>query len=109
MHPLDNVIWEALTTRQSQFAETKDTARKFIREVSPLAGVQAADENGYTSLAALVGARASAGICRGHRGGRDTPSEGDDPASPWRIPRRRSQARNTSDRLDSKSRTRPWL
>src|SRR5258708_25366173 len=34
MHPLDNVIWQALTTRQTQFAEGADRARRFVRERS---------------------------------------------------------------------------
>jgi hypothetical protein len=38
MHPLDNVIWKALTTRQAEFAESFDQARRFMPEVSlPLA------------------------------------------------------------------------
>ena len=37
MHPLDNIIWKALTTRQAEFAESFDQARRFVPEVSPLA------------------------------------------------------------------------
>jgi hypothetical protein len=40
MHPLDNVIWQALTTRQVEFAESFEGARRFTAEVSPLAGFQ---------------------------------------------------------------------
>ena len=29
MHPLDNIIWRALTTRQAEFAESFDVARRF--------------------------------------------------------------------------------
>ena len=37
MHPLDNVIWKALTTRQAEYAESFNQARRFMPEVSPLA------------------------------------------------------------------------
>jgi predicted GNAT family acetyltransferase len=55
MHPLDNVIWQALTTRQSQFAEGSANARRFVREVSPLSGFEEPSEANYAALAALVG------------------------------------------------------
>src|SRR5581483_7293764 len=54
MHPLDNVIWQALTTRQARFAETCGCARKFVPEVSPLGGFEKPDDDGYASLARLV-------------------------------------------------------
>ena len=54
MHPLDNVIWQALTTRQSHFAEACAQARKFVPEVGPLAAFSEPGEEGYESLAALV-------------------------------------------------------
>lgn len=50
MHPLDNVIWQALTTRQVEFAESFERARRFTAEVSPLAGFQEASPEGYESL-----------------------------------------------------------
>jgi predicted GNAT family acetyltransferase len=56
MHPLDNVIWQALTTREAHFAESNDQARRFIREVTSLAGFIEPSERGYASLAELVGA-----------------------------------------------------
>ena len=34
MHPLDNIIWQALTTRQAEFAESFDQARRFMPEVT---------------------------------------------------------------------------
>jgi hypothetical protein len=48
MHALDNVIWQALTTRQSQFAECFDQARRFLREVTSLAAFEEANAQGYT-------------------------------------------------------------
>jgi GNAT superfamily N-acetyltransferase len=55
MHPLDNVIWTALNTRQSEFAESFGQARRFIPEVSPLAAFAEPTRAGYESLAGLVG------------------------------------------------------
>lgn len=55
MHPLDNVIWQALTTRQTGFAESFDQARRFPREVTSLGGFHQPTDRGYESLAGLVG------------------------------------------------------
>jgi ribosomal protein S18 acetylase RimI-like enzyme len=55
MHPLDNVIWTALNTRQSEFAEAFGQARRFTPEVSPLAAFAEPTLEGYESLAGLVG------------------------------------------------------
>lgn len=55
MHPLDNVIWNALTTRQAEFAEGLDQARRFMPEVTSLAGFHEPTTEGYKSLAALLG------------------------------------------------------
>lgn len=54
MHPLDNVIWQALTTRQQQFAESFDHARRFVQEVGPLGAFVEPSDDGYVSLAGLV-------------------------------------------------------
>jgi ribosomal protein S18 acetylase RimI-like enzyme len=62
MHPLDNVIWQALTTRQTHFAETFDQARKFVHEVSPLAAFRNETNEGYESLAGLLGPAGTAGL-----------------------------------------------
>jgi len=55
MHPLDNIIWTALTTRHSQFAIGFGSARRFIAEVSPLSGFERPNHDGYHSLASLAG------------------------------------------------------
>ena len=55
MHPLDNVIWQALTTRQVSFAESAGQARRFPHEVTLLAGFEAPNDAGYGSLAELIG------------------------------------------------------
>jgi len=54
MHPLDNVIWQALTTRQAQFAQSFGTARRFVPAVGPLAAFIKPDDEGYESLAELA-------------------------------------------------------
>jgi ribosomal protein S18 acetylase RimI-like enzyme len=54
MHPLDNVIWQALTTRQTEFAESSEEASRFVPEVSPLAGLREPTAEGYESLAELL-------------------------------------------------------
>ncbi|HTS37899.1 MAG TPA: GNAT family N-acetyltransferase [Candidatus Solibacter sp.] len=54
MHPLDNVIWQALTTRQAHFAEGSGAGRRFIPDVSPLAAIEEVGPAGYRELAALL-------------------------------------------------------
>ena len=54
MHPLDNVIWQALTTRDAQFAESFDEARRFVRDVGPLGAFLEKNPRGYASLTGLV-------------------------------------------------------
>jgi len=60
MHPLDNVIWQALTTRQSEFAESFELARRFPRAVTSLTAFSEPSPRGYASLAELVGAGGTA-------------------------------------------------
>jgi ribosomal protein S18 acetylase RimI-like enzyme len=55
MHPLDNVIWQALTTRQAQFAECFDQARRFVREVTSLTAFEEPSAWGYMAVGGLVG------------------------------------------------------
>ena len=62
MHPLDNVIWQALTTRQARFAETGDCARRFVREVSPLSAFEEPSSRGYSSLSDLVSVGATTAV-----------------------------------------------
>ena len=54
MHQLDNVIWHALTTRQSEFAEAFDEARRFLPEVTSLTAFTEPSPRGYASLAGLL-------------------------------------------------------
>jgi ribosomal protein S18 acetylase RimI-like enzyme len=62
MHPLDNVIWQALTTRDAEFAESFDEARRFVREVGPLGAFREHGVRGYASLAGLVGPGGTIGL-----------------------------------------------
>jgi ribosomal protein S18 acetylase RimI-like enzyme len=62
MHPLDNVIWQALTTRHVAFAESFEEARRFIREVGPLGAFREHGAQGYASLAGLVGSGGTVGL-----------------------------------------------
>jgi len=55
MHPLDNVIWQALTTRQTQFAEGTGRARLFAREVTLLGALSEPTQQGYADFARVVG------------------------------------------------------
>jgi len=55
MHPLDNIIWNALTTRQSEFADSFGDARRFMPEVTALGAIRQPTPQGYASLAGLVG------------------------------------------------------
>jgi ribosomal protein S18 acetylase RimI-like enzyme len=57
MHPLDNVIWQALTTRQKCFAQGSGPARKFIADVGPLGAFEDGEGEGYKSLASLLGGK----------------------------------------------------
>jgi predicted GNAT family acetyltransferase len=54
MHVLDNVIWQALTSRQAHLAQTNAKAAKFLTEVSMLAGVSEPDASGFSDLASLL-------------------------------------------------------
>lgn len=62
MHALDNCIWQALTTRQSQFAESFEQARRFVREVTSLCAFAEPSPQGYAALGELVGVRGTAAV-----------------------------------------------
>jgi len=66
MHPLDNVIWHALTTRQAHFAVGSGHARRFIPEVTSLCAFDEPNAHGYSSLANLVGERGIAAVFLDH-------------------------------------------
>jgi ribosomal protein S18 acetylase RimI-like enzyme len=62
MHPLENVIWQALTTRQAHFAESCDSARRFAQEVTSLCAFNKPNPEGYASLARLAGSGETAAV-----------------------------------------------
>jgi ribosomal protein S18 acetylase RimI-like enzyme len=62
MHPLDNVIWQALTTRQIHCAESCGDARRFLREITLLSAFPEPSDKGYDSLAGLVGPGGTAAL-----------------------------------------------
>jgi predicted GNAT family acetyltransferase len=54
MHPLDTLIWSALTTAQSSFAEGEGLARRMRAETGPFAAAADKSETATAALAALV-------------------------------------------------------
>ena len=62
MHPLDNVIWQALTTRQTHCAEICGEARWFLRDITLLSAFREPSDQGYDSLAELAGPGGTAAL-----------------------------------------------
>ena len=62
MHPLDNVIWQALTTRQTQFAEGAGRARRFVGEVTLLGAITEPTELGYADFSLVLGTGGTAAL-----------------------------------------------
>jgi len=54
MHPLDNVIWKALTTTHAGFAESYGSARRFPHEVTALGAFSGPEAEGFESLQGLL-------------------------------------------------------
>jgi len=54
MHPLDNVIWSALTTQQAHLAEASALARRFPSDVTLLGAVREPTAEAYESLDILL-------------------------------------------------------
>jgi ribosomal protein S18 acetylase RimI-like enzyme len=53
-HPLDNVIWQALSSRQADFAQGAGGALRFVPEVGPLAGFATPEAADFEALAELA-------------------------------------------------------
>src|SRR5260370_18841347 len=53
-HPLDNVVWHALNTRQIQFSAGDDRARRYMADVAPFAGMREVSPTRLPSLFPLV-------------------------------------------------------
>jgi len=62
MHPLDNVIWNALSTRHANFADVHEAARRFQPAVNVLSAFESATDHGYRCLASLLGTGGVSGI-----------------------------------------------
>ncbi|MGI4895762.1 MAG: GNAT family N-acetyltransferase [Janthinobacterium lividum] len=59
-HPLDNPVWESLTTTHTPLAEGGGGARRYPADVSPFTGLaDATSPDDWADLAALVGAGSS--------------------------------------------------
>lgn len=55
MHPLDNPVWQALTTRQLSCARVQGLARCFNRELAPFAAIASSGDEAFRDLAAVAG------------------------------------------------------
>ena len=53
-HPLDGVVWNALTTRQREFSEGDDRARRFLVDVAPFAALRDYSPTSVVSLLPLA-------------------------------------------------------
>jgi ribosomal protein S18 acetylase RimI-like enzyme len=53
-HPLDNPVWNALSSRLRQFGEGGDEAKRFVRDVSSFAAAVDASPSAVASLGTLV-------------------------------------------------------
>jgi predicted GNAT family acetyltransferase len=62
MHPLDNIIWKALTTRQAEFGEGSGQARRFVPEVTSLGAFRESTAEGYAALSRLLPEGGTIGI-----------------------------------------------
>jgi ribosomal protein S18 acetylase RimI-like enzyme len=62
MHPLDNVIWKALTTTDARFAESYGSARRFPHEVTALGAFSGRGQEGFESVSGLLPAGGSVAL-----------------------------------------------
>lgn len=53
-HPLDRPIWEALTTTHAAMAEGDELAKRYPRDISPLAALREQSPEAYASLGRLL-------------------------------------------------------
>jgi predicted GNAT family acetyltransferase len=74
---LDNAVFHALTTTQTEFARRAGGALRYRDDVGPFFGVDALDDEGWASLAALAG---ESGVAVLFRDAVPTPP------APWTVP-----------------------
>ena len=53
-HPLDNVVWSALTTVHAVHAEGRGFARQYPREMAPFAALAESSDAAYADLASIL-------------------------------------------------------
>jgi predicted GNAT family acetyltransferase len=53
-HPLDRVIWSALTTQQAKLAQGDDFARRFPPDIAPFAATRTDDPRSLRALGSLI-------------------------------------------------------
>lgn len=78
MHPLDNVIWKALTTVQAPLGVANKRAAKFLAEVSILGALAEPRSGDFESLCPLVGPGEQVGLFL---------DEDPQPKAPWKVVR----------------------
>jgi ribosomal protein S18 acetylase RimI-like enzyme len=76
MHPLDNVIWKALTTCQAHLGTVRHHAAKFFADVSLLGALAEPSAEAYASLLSILNS--------GDRVGLFLPTDSA-PAAPWKV------------------------
>lgn len=54
MHPLDNPIWQALTTTQARFSEGNLLAKRYPLDIVPFAAVAEASERAFLALQQII-------------------------------------------------------
>jgi len=62
MHPLDNVIWQALNSSQAHLGERHQQAAKFHKDINLLGGFAEPSREGYDSLSVLLDPGERAGL-----------------------------------------------
>ncbi|MGA8223905.1 MAG: GNAT family N-acetyltransferase [Candidatus Acidiferrales bacterium] len=76
MHPLDNPIWQALTTSLARFAKAGQSARRFPNDVTSLGGFPEPTQECYDSLATILDDVKATGVFY------DTPQQ---PPAGWTV------------------------
>jgi ribosomal protein S18 acetylase RimI-like enzyme len=76
MHPLDNVIWKALTTCQAHLGTVRHDAAKFLADVSSLGALAEPSAEAYASLLSILNS--------GDRVGLFLPTDSP-PSTPWKV------------------------
>ena len=65
LHVLDNPVWHALSTRQANFAEGDDHAKRFLLEITRIAATVDRSRESFDSLARLLRSNEEIGLFTG--------------------------------------------